>query len=73
WGSDINTAAALHLAAATPQRFVLNVCDLSGYVSPRLDKDGPTRLDGFISLGSAPGHGITPDMDVLGQPILELE
>ena len=72
WGSDITTATAIHLAMATPGRFVLNVCDLSGYVHPRLDENGPTRGEGVIELGGKPGHGITPDISVLGSPILEL-
>ena len=73
WGSDISTAAAIHLATATPRRFILNVCDLSGYVSPRLDGDGPTRHEGVIEISDKPGHGITPNPDVLDEPILELE
>jgi L-alanine-DL-glutamate epimerase-like enolase superfamily enzyme len=43
WGSDIATAAALHLGAATDPRRVLNVCDLSGYVAPRLAPEAPVR------------------------------
>lgn len=72
WGSDIVTAAALHLGAATPQRAIMNVCDLSGYVTPRLDPQGPTREAGYISPPSGPGLGITPDPDRLGAPVLEL-
>lgn len=73
WGSDITTATALHLAAATPGKAVLNVCDLSGYVAPRLDPDGPVRRDGTISPHDTPGHGICPDREILGDPILDLE
>ena len=73
WGSDIVTACALHLATATPSKAVLNVCDLSGYVSPRLDPGGPVREAGRIRVGEASGHGIEPDPDVLGSPFLVLE
>ena len=73
WGSDIVTATALHLAAATPRQAILNVCDLSGYVSPRLDPNGPVRDGGRIRPGEAPGHGIAPDADVLGEPLLVLD
>jgi len=72
WGSDINTAAAIHLASATPSKFVLNTCDLSGYVYPRLDENGPARDNGRISISDKLGHGIMPDIDVLGEPILIL-
>ena len=73
WGSDIAMAAALHLAAATAPDRVLNVCDLSGYVSPRLDPDGPARKDGKIAPGDAPGLGVRPDLDRLGAPLAVFE
>ncbi|MEM9430786.1 MAG: enolase C-terminal domain-like protein [Pseudomonadota bacterium] len=68
WGSDIATAALLHLGAATAPDRVLNVCDLSGYVAPGLAPDAPTRLDGRIAPPDAPGLGITVDADALGPP-----
>ena len=73
WGSDIVTAAALHLAAATDPRGVLNVCDLAGYVAPRLAPDAPVRTDGRIGVPEGPGLGVEPDMGVLGTPDLVLE
>ncbi|MEM1361739.1 MAG: mandelate racemase/muconate lactonizing enzyme family protein [Pseudomonadota bacterium] len=72
WGSDIATAAALHLGVSTPPRAVMNVCDLSGYVAPRLAPTAPARKDGHILPPEGPGLGITVDRDVLGQPVLEL-
>ncbi|MEO0484795.1 MAG: enolase C-terminal domain-like protein [Pseudomonadota bacterium] len=72
WGSDIVTAAALHLAASTPPAYLLNTCDLSGYVGPRVAPDCPTRAAGRIAPPEGPGLGITPDMGTLGTPILEL-
>lgn len=73
WGSDITTATAIHLATATPADAVMNVCDLSGYVSPRLDNTAPVRSNGSISVSDKPGHGVTPDLEVLGTPTLKLE
>ena len=72
WGSDIATTAALHLGAATPERHLMNVCDLSGYVGPRIAPDGPARDNGRIRPPDGPGLGITPDRTVLGSPILSL-
>lgn len=72
WGSDLATAAAVHLGAATPPKFLLNVCDLSGYVYPRLDPNAPTRKDGRITPSDAPGLGVNPDPDALGTPILDM-
>jgi len=68
WGSDIATAALLHLAAATPERMLLNVPDLSGYVAPRLDPGGPARKNGRIAPPEGPGLGVVPDMGLLGRP-----
>ena len=73
WGSDITTATAIHLATATPSKSILNVCDLSAYVAPRLDPGGPQRNNGMITIDDTPGHGITPDPDVLGEPLQTLE
>ena len=73
WGSDIVTAAALHLGAASPPSRVLNVCDLSGYVSPRLAPDAPTRTVGRIAPPDDPGLGIVVDEERLGPPDLILD
>ena len=69
---NITTGAALHLAAATPLSGIMNVCDLSGYVVPRLDPSAPTRDGGFITPSTGPGIGVNPDLDLLGAPVLEL-
>ncbi len=72
WGSDITTATAIHLATSTPPENLMNTCDLSGYVTPRLDPNGPIRNNGTIKVGEKPGHGITPDQSVLGKPVQTL-
>jgi L-alanine-DL-glutamate epimerase-like enolase superfamily enzyme len=72
WGSDITTSAVAHLAVATEARYVLNTCDLSGYVGPRIDPDGPVRHNATLAPNEGPGLGITPDPAVLGAPILDL-
>ena len=73
WGSDITTAALLHLAAATPARGIMNTCDLSHYVAPRLAPDAPTRQNGRIAPPEGPGLGITPDASILGAPDIVLD
>ena len=72
WGSDIVTAASLHFAASTPRGALLNTCDLSSYVGPRVAPDCPTRNNGRIRPPEGPGLGVTPDPEVLGTPILEI-
>ena len=73
WGSDITMAALLHLGAATPPGRVMNVCDLSGYVSPRLAPQAPTRRNGRIAPPDGPGLGIIVDQDRLGPPDIVME
>jgi L-alanine-DL-glutamate epimerase-like enolase superfamily enzyme len=51
----------------------MNVCDLSGYVAPHVAPDGPKRKNGRLAPPEGAGLGITPDLDVLGAPALELE
>lgn len=72
WGSDIATAAALHVAAATPPGSIMNVCDLSGYVTPRLDPEAPSRNNGRLAPPQGPGLGVWPNADDLGDPVLSL-
>ena len=68
WGSDIVTAAALHLGASTDPKFLLNVCDLSHYVGPQLDENAPKRTEGYIAPKDEIGLGVSPNLDVLGEP-----
>ena len=68
WGSDIVTAAALHLGISTEPKYLLNACDLSGYVHPRLDANAPARVNGRISAGDDIGLGVSPDSNILGEP-----
>jgi len=69
WGSDITTAAVAHLAVATPPRYLLNACDLSGYVTPRVAPDGPLREGGRLAPSERPGLGVSPDQAVLGKAV----
>ena len=72
WGSDIVTAASLHFAASTPPANLLNTCDLSSYVGPRICPDAPVRKDGRIAPPEGAGLGVRPDEGVLGNPVLEI-
>jgi len=73
WGGDITTAAVLHLGAATEPSRVLNVCDLSGYVTPRIAPDAPVRSGGCIAPPEGVGLGIIVDKEILGQADLILD
>lgn len=73
WGSDITTSAALHIGASTNPKYVMNVCDLSSYVAPKLDETLPLREDGHILPPSGLGLGVSPDQDRLGNTTLILD
>lgn len=73
WGSDITTAASLHLGVSTEPDRLLNVCDLFGYVSPRLDSRIPQRKCGRIEPPEGNALGVSSDLDLLGTPNLVLD
>ena len=73
WGSDITTSAALHIGASTNPKYIMNVCDLSSYVAPKLDDSLPTRNTGHITPPQGLGLGVTPDLDKLGSATLIIE
>jgi L-alanine-DL-glutamate epimerase-like enolase superfamily enzyme len=72
WGGDIITAAIAHLAQSTPPEFQFSATDFNSYVSVRIADGAPQRIDGKMSASTAPGLGITPKMNVLGKPVLEV-
>lgn len=73
WGSDIVTAAALHLGATVSPDRLLNFCDFSGSVSPRLDPAAPAREAGFVASPDGSGLGVAPDRDILGEPVAVID
>lgn len=73
WGSDIATAAALHLGLATPAKYLHAAWNPADYVSPRLDKTTPGPADGRIGVDAGFGLAVTPDLAVLGEPFLVVE
>lgn len=73
WGGDIATAAIAHLAHSTPEAFRFTSTDFNSYVSVSTAKGAPQRQGGLITASGEPGLGIAPRMEVLGQPVLEIE
>lgn len=72
WGSDIATAAIVHLAHATPEAFRFGVSDFNDYVTVSTAEGAPHRDGAFIAATDAPGLGVRPRLDVLGEPVLEI-
>jgi cis-L-3-hydroxyproline dehydratase len=72
WGGDIITAAIAHLAHSTPPEFRFTATDFNSYVTVSIAEGAPQRVQGRMATSNRPGLGITPKMEVLGKPVLEV-
>jgi L-alanine-DL-glutamate epimerase-like enolase superfamily enzyme len=72
WGGDITTAAIAHLAHSTPEEFRFTSTDFNSYVTVSTAEGAPRREQGTMKAAEAPGLGVTPRMDVLGAPVVEI-
>jgi L-alanine-DL-glutamate epimerase-like enolase superfamily enzyme len=73
WGGDIVTAAIAHLAHSTPPEFLFTSTDFNSYVTVSFADGAPKRKNGRLSASTAPGLGVSPRLDVLGQPLVVVE
>jgi L-alanine-DL-glutamate epimerase-like enolase superfamily enzyme len=73
WGGDIVTAAIAHLAHSTPSEFRFTTTDFNSYVTTSIAAGAPQRQHGRMAASLAPGLGVTPRWEVLGQPVLVIE
>jgi L-alanine-DL-glutamate epimerase-like enolase superfamily enzyme len=69
WGGDIVTATIAHLARSTPEKFCFTATDFNSYVTVSIADGAPRRVEGFMTASDAPGLGIEPKFDVLGEPV----
>lgn len=69
WGGDIITAAIAHLAHSTPTDFLFTSTDFNSYVTQSIASGAPQRINGRMAAPTAPGLGIEPKFDVLGDPV----
>ena len=72
WGGDIVTAAIAHLAHSTPPEFLFTATDFNSYVIVSIADGAPRRINGRMAASTAPGLGVTPKLDVLGQPVIDV-
>jgi L-alanine-DL-glutamate epimerase-like enolase superfamily enzyme len=72
WGGDITTAAIAHLAHSTPEEFRFTSTDFNSYVTVSTAEGAPRREQGFMAASEAPGLGIEPRMNVLGQRVVDI-
>jgi L-alanine-DL-glutamate epimerase-like enolase superfamily enzyme len=70
WGGDIVTAAIAHLAHSTPPELLFTSTDFNSYVTVRIADGAPERHHGRLAASTAPGLGVTPRLDVLGEPLV---
>ena len=72
WGGDIVTAAISHLAHSTPTEMLFSSTDFNSYVTVSIADGAPQRENGRLKASTEPGLGVTPKMDVLGEPVLDI-
>ena len=69
WGGEIATAAIAHLAHSTQHAFHFNSSAFHDYHTRAIATGGPSVEAGYMVAQEAPGLGITPDFDVIGDPV----
>ena len=72
WGGEIADAAIAHLAHSTPRNFHFQSSAFHEYATHPIASGGPVIKDGFMTMSSAPGLGVEPDWDLLGDPIASI-
>jgi L-alanine-DL-glutamate epimerase-like enolase superfamily enzyme len=72
WGGDITTAAIAHLAHSTPPEFLFTSTDFNSYVTVSTAEGAPQRNQGRMAASTAPGLGVSPRWDVLGDAVVEV-
>ena len=72
WGGDIITAAIAHLAHSTPTELLFTATDFNSYVTVSTAEGAPQRQNGRMAASEAPGLGIEPKFDVLGDAVFEI-
>ena len=73
WGGDIVTAAIAHLAHSTPTELLFTSTDFNSYVTVSIAEGAPQRDNGRMAASGSPGLGISPRMEILGEPVLDIK
>lgn len=72
WGGDIITAAIAHLAHSTPEEFRFTATDFNSYVTVSIADGAPRREHGRTVASNEPGLGVSPRLEVLGDPVIDV-
>lgn len=73
WGGDFTTAAIAHLAHSTPPEFLFTSTDFNSYLTVSTALNPPQRANGRLAAPTAPGLGMKPRFEALGDPLLVIE
>ncbi|MEM7194758.1 MAG: mandelate racemase, partial [Pseudomonadota bacterium] len=68
-GSEIAFAAILHLGQTVPLKNLRCVLDVRGMVSRSTGVIDVDLTEGGVRAPENPGLGVTPDLNVLGEPV----
>lgn len=71
WGGEIVTAALAHLATSTDPDLLRATTDLHNYVVGSTGVGGARAVSGRLLAPDAPGLGVEPAWDELGEPVAE--
>jgi len=71
WGGEIVTAAIAHLSQSAPPGFHFQSSAFTDYNTVHTADSGAVISGGFMSAGDAPGLGITPRMETLGEAVFQ--
>lgn len=72
-GSDFAFAAIVHLAQTVPAHLLRCMLDVRGMVTVKTADFMPRLSNGGISAPDAPGLGVVPKLDVLGEPVMRYD
>lgn len=72
-GGEIVSAAVSHFAASTPPELLFNTTDLHSYNAETTGKPAPPTSDGRLYCSDAPGLGVDPDFESIGDPVAVFE
>ena len=68
------TAAILHLSHSVPSKLCFTVTDFNSYNTRHTGTiAGADKTGGRMALPAGPGLGVTPNFDVLGEPLFLIQ
>jgi hypothetical protein len=60
------------LAQSTPAELLFSSTDFNSYVTLSIAEGAPKRVNGRLAAPTGSGLGITPRLEVLGAPVLDV-